>query len=98
MGDDIFGTGPITRPMIDRLHRQSSLLLQFGLPRSLATLPHPEVHDFKPMFSSEQDPSFIEMSNWIGSFNVIAPDYGIHFNVPIGPFPGTQPSTESAPG
>jgi hypothetical protein len=98
VGGDIFGTGPITRPMIDRLHNRSSLLLQFGLPRSVATLSHPDVHDFKPMFRSELDPNFIEMSNWIGSLNVIAPDYGIHFKVPTGESPATQPSAQNAPG
>jgi hypothetical protein len=98
VGSDIFGTGPITRPMIDRLHPESSLVLQFGLPRSLAALPHPDVHDFKAMFTSEQDPNYVEMLNWITSLNVIAPDYGIHFNIPIVPYPGTQPSsTETAP-
>ncbi len=61
-GADVFGTGPITRPMIDRLHSQSSLLMQFGLPRSLATLPHPDVRDFKPMFRNADDPNFVEMS------------------------------------
>jgi hypothetical protein len=98
VGDDIFGTGPITRPMIDRLHNRSSLLLQFGLPRSVAALPHPDVHDFKPMFRSELDPNFVEMSNWIGSLNVIAPDYGIHFKIPTGEPPATQPSAQNAPG
>jgi hypothetical protein len=97
-GKDVFGTGPITRPMIDRLHSQSSLLLQFGLPRSVATMPHPDVHDFKPMFRNADDPNFIEMSNWIASFNVIPPDYGIHFVIPTGESPATQPTTANTPG
>ncbi|HEY1922486.1 MAG TPA: hypothetical protein VGG44_06945 [Tepidisphaeraceae bacterium] len=97
-GQDVFGTGPITRPMLDRLHSQSSLLLQFGLPRSLATLPHPDVRDFKPMFRGMDDPTFVEMSNWISSFNVIPPEYGIHFKLPTGDAPATQPSTANSPG
>jgi len=98
VGGDIFGTGPITRPMIDRLHNPLSLILQFGLPRSVAALPHPDVHDFKPLFRNELDPNFIEMSNWIGTFNVIPPDYGIHFVIPTSEPPATQPSAQNAPG
>jgi hypothetical protein len=98
VGKDIFGTGPITRPMVDRIHGVTSLLVQFGLPRSVATLPHPDVHDFKPLFRNEQDPNFTEMTNWIGSLTPIAPDYGIgDFHIPIGPFPATQPSTANTP-
>jgi hypothetical protein len=97
VGNDIFGSGPITRPMIDRLHGRSSLRLQFGLPRSSAALPHPDVRDFKPMFRNEQDPNFTEMSDWIQSLKVIVPDYGIHFDIPTGQAPATQPSTEGAP-
>jgi hypothetical protein len=97
-GADVFGTGPIARPMIDRLHGQSSLILQFGLPKSLATLPHPDVHDFKPMFRNTDDPNYVEMSNWIASFNVIPPDYGIHFVLPTGQPSATQPSASNNPG
>ncbi|MGD0464584.1 MAG: hypothetical protein ABSB74_19025 [Tepidisphaeraceae bacterium] len=98
VGGDIFGTGPIPRPMIDRLRIPSSLILQFGLPRSLAATPHPDVHDFKPLFRNEQDPTFAEISNWIASLSVIVPDYGIHFNIPTGQPPATQPKAENAPG
>jgi hypothetical protein len=97
-GGDVFGSGPVLRPMIDRLRHPSSLILQFGLPRSLATIPHPDVPNFKPMFRNEQDPTYIEMSDWISSLNVIVPNYGIHFEIPAGNPPATtQPTPDTAP-
>ncbi|HEX4054352.1 MAG TPA: hypothetical protein VHX86_08810 [Tepidisphaeraceae bacterium] len=95
-GGDMFGNGPVTRPMFDRLHTASSLILQFGLPRLLAVMPHPDVHDFKPMFRNEQDPSYTEMSDWISSLNPIVPDYRIKFNIPTGK-PANQPAAATAP-
>ncbi|MGD0387885.1 MAG: hypothetical protein ABSC42_02925 [Tepidisphaeraceae bacterium] len=76
-GGDTIGNGPVYRPMIDRLHVQSSLLLQFSLPRSLAWAPHPKATGFKPTFASPDDPNYVEISRWIGSLNPIVPDYGI---------------------
>jgi len=76
-GGDTIGKGPVYRPMIDRLHVQSSLLLQFALPRSLAWTPHPEVKGFRPMFGSPEDPNYEAVSHWIESLNPIVPDYGI---------------------
>jgi hypothetical protein len=83
-GGDMFGNGPVARPMIDRLHHGASLVLQYGLPRSLAFLPHPKVPGFKPMFRNEQDPNYLEISNWIGSLNPIPPNYGIQYKIPTG--------------
>ena len=91
-GGDAFGGGPVLRPMIDRLHPESSLILQFGLPRSMATTPHPDVHDFKPLFVGLTDPRYIEISHWMGSLTPIAPDYGIQFDLPTGKKPATQGS------
>ena len=66
-GGDTFGNAPVYRPMIDRLHPDSSLILQFGLPRSMAATPHPDVHWFKPIFRGVKDPAFLEISRWISS-------------------------------
>lgn len=95
-GGDMFGDGPVTRPMIDRLHRASSLILQFGLPRSLAMMPHPDVPGLTPMFRDEQDPRYTEMSDWIGSLNPIVPDYRIKFEIPTGK-PASPPAADTAP-
>jgi hypothetical protein len=76
-GGDTIGSGPVYRPMIDRLHAQSSLLLQFGLPRSLAGTPHPEAKGFRPTFASPEDSNYQAIAHWIESLNPIVPDYGI---------------------
>lgn len=94
-GGDLFGTGPVRRSMIDRVHVGSSLLLQFGLPRSIATIPHPAVAGFKPIFGDETDAYFVEVSGWISTLKAMAPDYGIRFTIPTGS-PATRPASDAA--
>ena len=94
-GGDMFGSGPVTRSMIDRVHVASSLLLQFGLPRSVATIPHPAVAGFKPMFRDETDGSFVLISDWISSMKPMAPEYGIQFTIPMGK-PATRPASDGS--
>jgi hypothetical protein len=91
-GGDTFGNGPVYRPMIDRARPQSSLILQFGLPRSLAATPHPDVNGFKPIFRGPSDATFLEVSRWISSMTPIVPDYGIKFDIPTGNAPTTRGS------
>ena len=91
-GGDTFGNGPVYRPMIDRVRPSSSLILQFGLPRSVAATPHPDVNGFKPMFRGTSDAAFLEVSRWISSMTPMTPDYGIKFDIPIGKAPTTRGS------
>ena len=91
-GGDTFGGGAVFRPMIDRLRPESSLLLQFGLPRSVASTPHPEVSGYNPMFSGVSDPKYLMILQWITSLTPIAPDYGIKFQIPTGKAAATQGS------
>lgn len=81
-GGDTFGHGPVYRPMIDRVRVDMSLLLQFGLPQSMAATPHPNAHDFKPMFRGMDDPVYQFVARWISSLRAIRPDYGIDFKLP----------------
>lgn len=87
---DIFGSGPAYRHMIDRVRPDDSLLLNFGLPQSVARLPHPEAKGFKPIFHTTNDPIYQAVSNWITSLKAIAPDYGIKYDVPTGSAPAVQ--------
>lgn len=80
-GGQEFGAGPVYRPMIDRLSPASSLMMQFGLPRALASTPHPDVRGFKPIFRDENDPVYLELLHWIDSMNPISSDYGIKFDL-----------------
>ncbi len=91
-GGDTFGNGPVYRPMIDRGRPLSSLILQFGLPRSMAATPHPDVNGFKPIFRGPTDATFLEVSRWISSLTPIVPDYGIKFAIPTGNAPTTRGS------
>jgi hypothetical protein len=89
-GGDTIGNGPVYRPMIDRLHVDSSLLLQFALPPSQAWAPHPKAMGFKPMFGSPNDPGYQAICRWIESLNAIVPDYGITFEIPVGGAPARK--------
>jgi len=53
--------------MIDVAQPEKSLLVQFGLPRSVATYAHPDVGDWSPNFRSERDPRFENMVQWVGT-------------------------------
>jgi hypothetical protein len=80
---DAFGKGIAQRMMIDRLHSQTSLLVQYALPRMIASTAHPDVPNWKPMFWRMDDPFCVELVNWIGaSLRPIRPEYGFKFDVP----------------
>jgi hypothetical protein len=94
---DMFGSGPVVREMIDRVRPENSLLLNYGLPSSMATTPHPDVKGFTPIFHSLGDPAYVEGGKWIDSLKAIAPDYGIKFEIPTGPNgagPSAAPTTQ----
>jgi hypothetical protein len=83
-GGDTFGNGPVYRPMIDRVRPQSSLILQFGLPRDMAATPHPDVPGFKGIYVGLNDQVYLEISRWISSMAPMTPNYGIKFDIPTG--------------
>jgi hypothetical protein len=93
-----FGSGPVQRGMVERTHPETSLMVQFGLPPTVATNPHPKVADWKPMFLTDQDPMYKATITWMGrTLKPFAPDYGIKFTLPTGPS-STQPSTTQPSG
>jgi hypothetical protein len=80
---DAFGKGMAQRMMVDRLHAQTSLLVQYSLPRMIASTPHPDAPNWKPMYWRTDDPSCVEMVSWIGAtLRPIRPDYGFKFQLP----------------
>jgi hypothetical protein len=97
---DAFGKGEAERMMIDRLHAQSSLLVQYALPRVMASTPHPDVPNWKPMYWRTDDPACVEILNWIGTtLRPIRPDYEIKFTVPWTSPPTTEPAAATtSPG
>jgi hypothetical protein len=92
----VWGQGPAERSMLDRIHPTQSLLVQFGLPASLAATPHPRVAGWQPIFSSQNDPAYLDMVQWIGSLKPVEPDYQIQFELPK-PSASTRRASGAAP-
>lgn len=84
------------RPMINRLEPDKSLLLQWGLDRSLADFPAPEIPGWQPRFRSKDDPNYKRYLNWISSLTNNA-DYGIPRIVPANSAPKkAEPAAKTA--
>ncbi len=61
----IFGGAGARIRMIDRQRPEQSLLLQYGLPRQFAEIPHPDVPGFRPLFVNANDPVYRRVFAWI---------------------------------
>lgn len=70
--------------MINRLEPEKSLLLQWGLERSEADFPAPDVPGWQPRFRTKNDPNFKRYLDWIDALNK-NPDYRIPRIVPAKP-------------
>jgi hypothetical protein len=67
--------------MIDRTRPEDSLMIQFGLPRDAADLPHPEVEGFRPVFRNRSDARYRQVVGWIAdSLAPLQEDYGVPFD------------------
>ena len=82
--------------MIDRLHPENSLLLQFALPPAMANVPHPKsagyVPPAKPPFQLNQ------VQAWIGSLPPVAPTYDIDLSLPAPKPEGAKPAAAGRSG
>ncbi len=83
--------------MIDRERPDRSLLVQYGLPRADAALPHPEVPGWRPLFRNAQDARAIGVTQWVRSLGVMSVDYPVGYEVPRMGSPATQPAGDAAP-
>ena len=98
----VFGRGDLR--VIDRQQPDQSLVLQYGLPGSMAEQPHPDVPNFKPVFRGKNDPRYAAIAAWIGkALRPVDPDYGIDFPVPgssatsAATRPASQPTSQPTP-
>jgi len=83
--------------MIDRAKPSRSLLIQHGLPRDLARLPHPEVPGWRPIIRDTEDPLYQTLYNWIDQqLYSPAPDYGVQFTLPGAAPQGREESSTPA--
>jgi hypothetical protein len=97
-GNAVFGGGDLR--LIDRTHPEDSLLLNFGLPASVARFDHPDVQGYRPAFRNAQDQGYVRIFNWIAqALKPVEPDYGITFDGAAKPTtaaataPTTQPTS-----
>lgn len=80
---------------IDRVRPTSSLLVQYGLPRDVATVKHPETPGYTGCFRGMDDPRVRQIVLWMGQMlKPIEPNYGIDFPVQS---PTTAPSRPVPP-
>ena len=69
--------------MIDRSQYEKSLLLQFGLPETLAESKHPKSRP--PLFKSKQDPKYAYILSWMRALaGTRLPDYHLEWVPPQG--------------
>lgn len=73
--------------MIDRLHPENSLLLQFALPPNLAAIPHPKAAGYVP--PTKRPFLLNQVKEWIRSLPAVAPTYDIDLSKPP---PTTKPA------
>ena len=89
----VFG-GPAKRAMIDRAQPDQSLLLNFALPLTAATYPHPKAGSYNGIFRDKADPKYRAVADWMGkTLRPIPAEYGIDYTPPGTP-PATQPAAQ----
>jgi hypothetical protein len=99
-----FGAGE--QRLIDRVEPSRSLLLQYGLPASIAERDHPKVSGYRAVFRNRDDNAYGRVFEWIRDglkHPLGTDDYGISYTPPTGrggghaaPAPTTNPTTEPA--
>jgi hypothetical protein len=80
--------------MIDRNRPEDSLLIQFGLPPDVASMPHPDVQGWRPVFRTRNDPKLRAIVHWISdSLRPLQDDYGVPFDAQKDK--GAQPAADA---
>ncbi len=67
-------------PLINYDNPEMSLIIQYGMPRELARLPHPDVRGWRPVFSRPNDRMKRDAMAWIKSMMQPRPAYPIEFD------------------
>jgi hypothetical protein len=69
-------------PLINYDNPEMSLILQHGLPRDQARLPHPDVKGWKPVFRQSSPRMWLDALTWIRSMMQPRPDYPVEYDPP----------------
>ncbi len=66
-GNAFGGPETVGRKLIDRATPQTSLLLEYMIPATAATTPHPKVddEDLRPRFTDPTDQGYVQLRNWL---------------------------------
>lgn len=67
-------------PLVNYENPEMSLIIQYGLPRNTARLPHPDVPGWQPVFARANDRMKQGAVHWIRSMMQPRPDYPIDFD------------------
>lgn len=70
-------------PLINYDDPQMSLIIQHGLPRDVARLPHPDVAGWRPVFSRANRRMLDSTLDWIGSMMQPRPEYPVQYTPPV---------------
>ena len=81
-GGGVFAAETTQLRMIDRTRPQQSLLIQYMLPRNLATHPHPETRGYDGVARGVGDPRIRAIGEWIEALGPFAPEYGVDYQIP----------------
>lgn len=83
--------------LIDLSKPELSALLQYGLPRNAATIPHPDVPGWRPSFAGLNDPRYQTLLNWVVSLGTIRQNYPFSYSPPHkASTPATQPAAKGS--
>jgi len=82
-------------PLINYDDPELSLIIQYGMPRSMARMPHPDVKGWKPVFSQNNERLKGAAIEWIRSMMQPRPDYPIDFEPPMLQGAATQPDADA---
>lgn len=96
--DSIFGGSLAGALMLDRQAPERSLVLTYGLPvQQAGGHPHPVVPNFRPTFTSVNDPTYRRVGSWIADVLINEePVYGISYQPPVAKPATTQATTKPA--
>jgi len=84
--------------LIDRSNPEQSLLLQWGLPRSKATYPAPDIKGWRSSFRDTNNKQFRDMASWIRTLYKPKPNYEIEYQLPPKPVAKKKGGAPKKPG
>lgn len=83
--------------LIDTEDPERSLLLQMGLPRDDARVPHPRIPGWQPAFRNREARRYLQAIEWIRSLYRPRPEYPVEYVLPGTPDPADGPPGPNEP-